>query len=178
MNYSDLLATVALVVSLLTASWTIWRAWRWERPVISVTGEQWNGERSAAPGIRIAGFSIAVVNTGNQATQIIAAYWEIDRGNGADIRFAASHGGGGIESLFSAPGHANAPTLPFTLERYERRAWDFEMSLQGIREQEDIIRARPVVQFTSRKRTEYAHGAWQASQIAMEARRLREGRGS
>ena len=142
--------------------------------MISVSGEQWIGERSTAPGRRIAGFSMEVVNTGNQPTQIIAAFWQIDRSNGVDIHFAASHGGGGIESLFDAPDHADAPALPFTRERYERHAWDFELSLEGIQEQKAIIRCRPVAQFTSRKRTEFAYGAWQRSQIAMNARRIRE----
>lgn len=176
MSYSDILSTIALMVSLPTAGWTAWRAWRWDRPVVSVSGDQWIGERSTAPGRRIAGFSYEVANTGNQTTQIIAAYWQIDRGNGLDIHFTASHGGGGIDSLFKAPDHANAPALPFMLERYGQRAWDFEMSLEGVQEQEAIIRARPVAQFTSRKRTEFAYGAWQPSQIAMDARRLREER--
>ncbi len=174
MSYSNVLATIALVVSVLTAAWTGWRAWRWDRPVISVSGEQWIGERGTAAGVRLAGFSIEVVNTGNQGTQIIAAHWEIDRQNGVNIRFAASHGGGGTDSLFEAHGQATAPSIPFTLGRYERRAWDFDMTLAGIKEPEGIIRCRPVVQFTSRKRTEFAYGPWQASQVALDARRIRE----
>ncbi|WP_146066060.1 hypothetical protein [Cryobacterium sp. Y82] len=172
MSYSDILASTALVVSLLTAGWTALRAWRWDRPRVSISGEQWIGERSTVPGRRIAGFSLEVVNTGNQSTQMIAAYWQIDRGNGVDIRFTASHGGGGVDSLFDAPDHANAPNLPFTLDRYGRCAWDFEISLDGVQNQALITRARPVVQFTSRKKTEFAYGAWQPSQIAMDARRL------
>ncbi|MCU1416112.1 MAG: hypothetical protein JWP32_286 [Schumannella sp.] len=144
--------------------------------MVSVSGEQWTGERSTAPGRRIAGFSIEVVNTGNQATQIVSAYWQIDRGDGVDIHFTASHGGGGIDSLFGAPDHANAPILPFSLERYDRRAWDFEMSLDGIRDPETIVRARPVVQFTSRKKIELAYGPWQPSQLALDARRSRDER--
>jgi hypothetical protein len=173
-SYSDILASIAFVVSLLTAGWTAWRAWRWDRPVITVAGKQWIGERSTARGNTIAGFSIEVINTGNQATQIVSAYWQIDRGNDMEIRFSASHGGGGIDSLFEAPEWAKAPKPPFTIERYERREWDFEMSLDGIKEQENILRARPVVQFTSRKKTEFACGKWQPSQIALEARRRRE----
>ena len=172
MSYSDILASTALVVSLLTAGWTALRAWRWDRPVVSISGEQWVGERSTVPGRRIAGFSLEVVNTGNQTTQMIAAHWQIDSGDGVDVRFTASHGGGGINSLFAAPDHANGPDLPFTLERYGRCAWDFEISLDGIQNQALITRARPVVQFTSRKKTEFAYGAWQPSQIAMDARRL------
>jgi hypothetical protein len=176
MTYSDVLASIALVVSLLTAGWTALRAWRWDRPVVSVSGAQWIGRRSTAPERGFAGFSLEIVNTGNQSTQVVDAYWQIDRGNGVEIHFTASHGGGGVESLFEAPDHASAPTLPITLERYGRCAWDFEMSLSGIREQESILRARPVAQFTSRKKTEFAYGAWQASQIGMEASRLREER--
>lgn len=146
--------------------------------MVSVSGEQWIGERSTTPGRRLAGFSVEVVNTGNQNTQIIAAYWQIDRDDGAMIRFTASHGGGGIESLFEAPDYAAAPALPFTLSRYERRVWEFEMGLAGIKEQEGIVRARPVIQFTSRKKTEFAYGSWQPSQIALEARRVREELGS
>ncbi|WP_146073357.1 hypothetical protein [Cryobacterium sp. N22] len=172
MSYSDVLASCALLVSLATAGWTAWRAWRWDRPVIEVTGEQWLGQRSTAPGQHIAGFSMEVVNTGNISTQVIAAFWQIDRGDGIDVRFTASHGGGGFESFFTPPDHASAPELPFPLDRYHRRAWDFEMSLEGIREQETIRRARPGVQYTSRRKTEYAYGDWQPSQIGMEAVRI------
>jgi hypothetical protein len=52
----------------------------------------------------------------------------------------------------------------------------FEMSLDRIREPEGILRARPVVQYTSRKKTVLAFGPWQPSQIALEARRVREER--
>lgn len=144
--------------------------------MVSVAGEQWIGERSTVPGRRIAGFSIEVVNTGNQATQIISAYWQIDRGDGLNVHFTASHGGGGADSLFNAPEHAKEPVLPFSLERYGRCAWDFEMSLDGVLEPERILRARPVVQFTSRKKTELAYGPWQPSQIALDSRRTGEER--
>ena len=66
--------------------------------------------------------------------------------------------------------------VAFGLGRYGRCTWDFEMSLEGIREPERILRARPVVQFTSRKKTELAYGSWQPSQIALEAHRAREER--
>lgn len=127
------------------------------------------------PDNTVAGFSLEVINTGNQATQIHSAFWQIDRGNGADIRFTASHGGGGVESLFEPPEWAKkTPELPFTLERYERREWNFEMNFDGITKPEGILRARPVVQFTSKKKTELARGRWQPSQIAIEASRRRE----
>jgi hypothetical protein len=105
-SYSDILASTALGVSLLTAGWTALRTWCWDRPVVLVSGQQWVGGLNTTPGRRIAGFSLEVVNTGNQTTQIIAAYWQIDRGNGVDIHFTASHGGGGVDSLFDAPDHA------------------------------------------------------------------------
>lgn len=143
MNYSDLLATVALVISVLTAGWTAVRALRWDRPVVSVSGTQWIGERSTAVGRRVAGFTMEVVNTGNQGTQVIHAYWQIDRGDGVMIRYTASHGGGGIESLFAAPDGDEAPALPFTLGRYERRAWDFDMSLSNFKDPERMLRAQP-----------------------------------
>jgi hypothetical protein len=140
--------------------------------VVEVGGEQWIGQRSTAPGRSIAGFSIEVVNTGNVSTQVIAAFWQIDRGDGVVDRFKASHGGGGIDSLFTSPDDAASPGLPFVLDRYHRRAWDFEMSLTGIRDQHAIRRARPAIQFTSRRKTEFAYGDWQPSQIALEATRV------
>jgi hypothetical protein len=169
-SYSDILASTALAVSLLTAGWTTLNAWRWNRPVVSVSGGQWIGERIATPSRLFAGFSLEVVNIGNHPTQIIAASWQIDRGTSAETHFYASH----ESDYLDKPDLAKAPILPFTLERYGRRAWDFDIGLDGIREHEAIIRARPVVQFTSRKKTQFAYGAWQSSQIALYARHLSE----
>lgn len=174
-TYSDILATTAIVLSLLTAGWTGIRAWRWDRPIVSVSGEQWIGGHSTEPDRKVAGFSIEVINIGNLATSIIEAYWEIDRGNGVEIHFTASHGGGGIDSLFGEPDYKKVPELPLTLERYGRVKWEFEIGLKSLLEPDLILRERPVVRFTSRKRTQYAFGSWQPSQIAMDARRGVEG---
>ena len=176
MTYSDVLASIALAVSLLTAGWAALRALRWDRPVVWVSGQQWIGGRSAQPDALLAGFSIELVNTGNQRTQIIDAYWQIDRGNGVDIHFKAIPGGGGIDSLFLDPRQVAAPTLPLTLDRNERLAWDFEMGVSGISEPEGILRARPVAQYVSRKRAQFAYGRWQPSQIAAQAQAERPGR--
>ena len=46
--------------------------------MVSVSGEQWIGETSTEPGRRLAIFSIEVVNTGNQATQVVTAYWQTE----------------------------------------------------------------------------------------------------
>lgn len=170
MTISDVLASIALLVSLGTAAWTGYRALRWDRPVVSVSGMQWIGGSSHAPGAERAGFSLVVFNTGNQTTQIIDAAWQIDRGNGVDIRLKAVHGGGGPESLFQAPGDAStAPSLPFTLGRYDRSAWEFDMLLTWLAEPEGIIRARPMVEYTSRKKSQLAYGPWQPSQIRLHA---------
>ena len=40
-TYSDLVATIALVISLGTAVWTTVRTVKWDRPVLEVTGAQW-----------------------------------------------------------------------------------------------------------------------------------------
>jgi hypothetical protein len=46
----------------------------------------------------------------------------------------------------------------------------------GLAEPEGILPARPMVEYTSRKRREVAYGAWQPSHIAMHAgRRLQSG---
>ncbi|MDV8148427.1 hypothetical protein [Arthrobacter sp. B10-11] len=171
MSYSDILATTALVVSLLSVGWTISRSWRWDRPVIKVSGKQWLGGRSTADGQR-ASFNTEVFNTGNQSTQITAAFWLVDRGTRID-RIPAIHGGGGIESLFEAPDGAASPDIPFTLGRYESCSWDFEMSLDSLKDHESIKRVRPGVDFISRRRTVSAHGKWQPSKVALEARRVR-----
>lgn len=163
-----------LVVSIATAGWTAYRVFRWDKPVVSVTGTQWIGGSSSAPKAQHAGFSIEIYNTGNQATQVLSAAWQIDRGNGLIIHFKAVHGGGGIASLFKTPESAPpAPDLPFTLGRYEHREWEFQMPLDGIAEPEGIVRARPMVEYTSRKMRQVAYGAWQPSQFAIAASRAR-----
>lgn len=165
MSYSDILATVALVISVLTSVWAGWRTWHWDRPVVELRGEQWIGGMSTDPERLHTVFSTEVINTGNQATQVLEAYWEIDRGNGLVIRFSAGPGGSGVQSLFEKPGDVKVPELPFTLERYGRERWEFTVRPEGILEPGKIRRVRPVVQFTSRKAIESVYGAWQQSQI-------------
>lgn len=171
MTYSDLLATIALIVSLATAVWTTYRAIRWARPVVGVSGEQWVGGSSTTWPAKEASFSIAITNVGDQATNILNAYWEIDRGDGMDFRF--SSGREGIAGLFHRDGEEESrERFPFTLDRYGHKEWEFIIQLDGMRGPENMVRARPVVEFTSRKRREVLHGEWQTSQIGLEARRL------
>jgi hypothetical protein len=77
----------------------------------------------------------------------------------------ASHGGGGIESLFEAPGASNEPEFPFILDRNRKKSWDFEMSLDGLRGHEFITRMRPAVDFISRKQRHVVYGAWQKPKL-------------
>jgi hypothetical protein len=44
----------------------------------------------------------------------------------------------------------------------------------GLAEPEGILRARPMVEYTSRKRREVAYGAWQPSHVVMQAKRQLE----
>ncbi|WP_123943331.1 MULTISPECIES: hypothetical protein [unclassified Frondihabitans] len=160
MSYSDILATTALAASLAVAALSEWRNRRWERPVMLVSGKNWMSVRGTVRGGRVAGFSLEVVNIGNHDTQVVNAYWEIDRGDREPERYAAVHGGGGVESLFEPPDYAEDPDMPFNLGRYERSGWNFEVSLQDMRDVDQILRARPAVTFISRKSTESAYGAW------------------
>lgn len=120
--YSDVLATIALVVSLATAAWTTYRALRWSRPVISVGGVQSINGHSQAPERKFVGFSIEIANTGDHATQIIKAYWQIDVGDGGEHRLMASaavkHMEGSKWSLV-LQSDKPAPPFPFTIERYK-----------------------------------------------------------
>lgn len=165
MSYSDILATLALVISVVTSAWTGWRTWHWDRPVLELRGEQWIGGVSTEPNRLHTVFSTEVINTGNQATQVLDSYWEIDRGNGLVLRFSGRPGGAGVPSLFSHAGEVEQPEFPFTLERYGRQSWGFKVMAEGISEPEKILRVRPVVEFTSRKAMERACGPWQESLI-------------
>ncbi|GAB2837484.1 hypothetical protein ACFQ0P_13895 [Microbacterium insulae] len=120
--YSDVLATIALVVSLATAAWTAYRAIRWSRPVISVGGDQSINRHSQSPDQKFVGFTIEIANTGDHATQIIKAYWQIDVGDGVEHRLVASDAVQHVEGskwalvLQSA---TPAPSFPFAIERYQ-----------------------------------------------------------
>lgn len=166
--YANIVSTIALMLSLASAAAAAYLYLRWNKPVLVVTGTQWitpAHHRSQ----RRAGFSIEITNVGNQATQILDAYWLIDRGNDLEIRFKAAHGGGGIESLFVSDQQRDDPTYPFTLSRNEQRAWEFSLDPSHLSEPSNIVRCRPVVEYISRKHRTLAYGAWQPSQIALNA---------
>lgn len=166
--YADIVSTIALALSLASAAAAAYLYLRWNRPVLVVTGTQWI-TAAQHPSQSRAGFSIEITNVGNQSTQVLDAYWEVDRGDGLDFRFNAKHGGGGIESLFKSDQQRSDPTYPFTLSRNEQRAWEFSLELAPFQDQASMVRCRPVVEYVSRKHSTIARGAWQPSQIGINA---------
>jgi hypothetical protein len=173
---SDWIALIALAISLLSAGWTFYQHFRWARPVVKVSGQQWIHGTSWEPGVSKAGFSIDVTNVGDQSTQILKAYWQIDRGDGMDFRVSSS-GPESVESRAAQPddGFRPAPTFPFTLERYQSRGWDFAIDMATWRDREKYTRSRIVVEHTSRKSREVVYGDWEPSQVGLEAiRKLKE----
>ncbi|MFB7842539.1 hypothetical protein [Microbacterium sp. NPDC056052] len=176
MKFSDWISLIALVVSLATAGWTAYNRLRWAKPVPRVSGTQWMSIVAPSQHSTTAGFSIDITNVGDHATQITKAYWEIDRGNGIELRLVAGSVAG-TDSLFEArkdPSLRPAPGFPFTLERYQSRGWDYIVSMDGWKDLQNIRRARVVVEYTSRKSHEIIRGPWEPSQIALEARRSLE----
>lgn len=155
MGYSEVVSTAAFLLALFVA----WRTWRWDRPVILISGSQWLGGLGTA-GRERTSFSVEVVNTGNHATEILSAFWQVERRNAQTEKIPASHGGNGIESLFQAASGSKEPKFPFTLDRNQRKAWDFDMSLDGLRDRESITRIRPAATFMSRKNQHVVYGTW------------------
>lgn len=156
MGYSEIVSTAAFLLALSAA----WRTWRWDRPVIRVAGEQWLGGLGTAE-LHKASFTVEISNTGNHATQILSASWQIERKNSSDAQtIPASYGGGGTETLFEPPRPLKEPEFPFILDRNHREAWDFEMSLNGLGDYDVITRLRPAVEFISRKHRRVVYGAW------------------
>ena len=160
MGYSEIVSTAAFLLALSVA----WRTWRWDRAVVTIDGTQWLGGIGTAERDKTS-FSVEVLNRGNHSTQILSAFWQVDRSNSPAETIPASHGGGGIESLFQAPPGSNEPTFPFILDRNHRRAWDFEMSLDDLRDREAITRLRPAVEFTSRKDRHVVYGTWREPKL-------------
>lgn len=160
MGYSEVVSTAAFLLALSAA----WRTWRWDRPVITVYGTQWLGGLGAAAGDR-SSFSVEISNTGNHATQILSAFWQIERRNSAVQTIPASYGGNGIESLFASPTASKEPEFPITLDRNQKEAWDFEMSLDGLRDYEAITRIRPAAEYISRKHRHVVYGTWQKPKL-------------
>jgi hypothetical protein len=76
MGYSEIVSTAAFLLALSVAC----RTWRWDRPVVTVNGAQWpGGLGTAEPGKT--SFSVEVANRGNHATQILSAFWQVERKN-------------------------------------------------------------------------------------------------
>jgi hypothetical protein len=160
MGYSEIVSTAAFLLALSVAC----RTWRWDRPVVTVNGAQWPGGLGTAKSDKTS-FSVEVANRGNHATQILSAFWQVERKNSPVQTIPASHGGGGVESLFQAPSASKEPGFPFILDRNQRRSWDFEMSLCGLRDREAITRMRPAVEFMSRRDRRVVYGTWQQPKL-------------
>lgn len=161
MGYSEVVSTAAFLLALFVAL----RTWRWDRPVITVDGAHWPGGLGTAEPHKIS-FRVDVSNRGNHATQILSAFWQVERENFPVRTIPASHGGGGVESMFTAPSASKEPEFPFILDRNQRRTWDFEMSIDGIRGRGAITRLRPAVEFMSRRDRRVVYGSWQQPELA------------
>ena len=161
MGYSEVVSTAAFLLAFFVAL----RTWRWDRPVVTVNGAQWLGGLGTAEPDKTS-FSVEISNRGNHATQILSAFWQVERDNFLVQVIPASHGGGGVESLFSAPSASQEPEFPFVLDRNQRRAWDFEMSLTGLRDRGAITRMRPAAEFMSRGDRRHAYGSWQQLKLS------------
>lgn len=145
--YSDIVATIALVVSGLTALGGLIVYFRWERPVVHVTGRQSMAGGHGSPTVN-AVFTLNIVNTGNQATQIIDAYWEIEiEGKGqTELRPAGSDSA-------------------LRLERHQFEQMTVTVDVHSITDPSKWKRARPVAIYTSRKKQQTAYGKWEPTQI-------------
>jgi hypothetical protein len=159
-GYSEIVSTAAFLLALVVA----WRTWRWDRAVIGVSGTQWLGGLGTVDPDKIS-FSIEISNTGNHAAQILSAFWQLEGRNSAPRIIPATHGGGGVESLFEAPSSSKEPELPFVLDRNTQKTWDFEMSLDGLGDLGTITRLRPAVKSVSRRRSHIVYGQWQKPKL-------------
>lgn len=158
-TYSDVLATIALLVSLGTAGWTGYRAARWDRPVVKVTGTAWVGAWAPDLSAVRVGFTTEISNTGNETTQISDSFWELDLGTKAHVRIRA--GAVGIESLFDdAPPGEQPPAMPFDLAKHQHRVWEFDAPAEGVTDPHHLQRMRPVAEFSSRRGRRLAYGSW------------------
>ncbi|WP_411731746.1 hypothetical protein [Paeniglutamicibacter sp.] len=161
MEYSDVLSSAALGISVLTAGWTGYRTWRWDKPVVVLSGEQWMGGSSETGAELRAGFNVKILNVGNQATQILKAGWQLDNGTGYDFQFTFK-GEEGSE-------------LPVTLDRYGHLLLDATFSLKGHINPQKFFRGRPFVEYTTRKKTTVTkYGPWEKTQIRAHFKSLWE----
>lgn len=176
MTYSDILATVAIVISLGGVGFTAYRTIRWEKPIVTVSGGQWMYGDGKNPAESRAGFSIDIFNAGNEETQVLDAYWDLDRGDEFKFYVRASARGGinAIIDYGDSEFRKPAPKLPFKLGKYEHSSWEFDIPLRGILNLERIHRARPVVEYTSRKNRQFAYGDWETSQLGIAVRGYEE----
>lgn len=161
MGYSEIVSTAAFLLAFLIALQT----WRWDRVVVSVEGSQWLGGVGTAATDRIS-FCTEIVSKGNHTTQIIDAFWQVERGELPPLTIPALHGGGGIESLFQKPNTPEDPVFPLSLERNHRLTWDFEMPLNDLREPQTVTRMRPAVTVMSRRRKRVVYGPWKRPQLS------------
>lgn len=144
MTYSDVLATLAFLISLVA----VYRTIRWGRPKLKVTGDQWI--TSNTRGVReSAGFELSVVNIGDQTTEILDAKWELDKGDDLPLYISMT----GPEKL------------PQKIERFGYQRFTAEIPLSSFTDPSVYHRARPVVSFTSRKSRQEFLGDWVDSQL-------------
>jgi len=146
--YSDVLSTIALAVSLLTALAGVIMYFRWERPVVSVSGRQRMSSSHGSPTVW-AEFILHIVNTGNQATQLVDAYWEIE-----------------IVGQGSTQLRGDGTDGTTRLERHQLVEVVAVVDVHAIVDPSKWVRARPVAVYTSRKKVQTAFGEWELTQIA------------
>lgn len=161
MDLSDWIAVAALVLSVATALFTWYRTARWDRPVIAVTGRNWIAYDPHNDTFRDAAFGINVVNTGNHATQVTYAGWELDTGT----------------YLFATPGNESGgrmsglvPERPFTLDRNQTKEWTLKVPITLMPDRDRAQRVRAVVDYVARGKNTTVVGVWEPLKYRVEAR--------
>lgn len=159
--YADSVATIALVLALGSVVWQLYVHYRWNRPVLEVTGEFGTRAlltpRGTGGSASYWGFRIVVTNVGNAPTRLLDVCWELVLDDGRTVLVKGNDFEDGSVELEhineTAVLHGVAdPEPPLTLASYDAAEWEFyrEMRMNPIIAK--AVRGRPVVTFVSRNR--------------------------
>lgn len=158
--YADIVATLALLAALGSIGWQTYLHFKWNRPVLAVSGDFGHYQEAHSDGsvdLQAWGFTIVASNVGSMPTRLLDAVWELELSDGRTVLIRGTDPADGSREVRTW-GDAlilegvMEPALPLTLQTHDAVQWEWTREVQSHPLIAMAIQARPVVTYVSRTR--------------------------
>lgn len=158
--YADIVATLALLIALGTAARQAYVHFRWNRPVLAVTGDfgyVTEKHSDGRLGMESWGFTVVATNIGETPTRLLDVCWELELADGETALVRGTDAADGVIELETRGetlimNGVFEPTIPLTIAKFDAAEWEFHRDVKRHPLIAKAVRGRPVVTYVSRSK--------------------------